>query len=71
METLGGPAPDVDLSVFVLVALDEHLADLQRVRDRLCAHRPTDLGGRRALVLEGVASADRFTAAVRHAVGSV
>lgn len=70
METLGKPAPDVDLSVYVLVALDDHLADLQRVRDRLRANRSFDLGGRRALVLEGVASADRFTSAVRHAIGA-
>ena len=71
METDVQPAPEIDVLVSVLVAFDDHLAALHRIRDRMVACRSTDFGGRRALALEGVASADRFGRRVRDAVDGV
>jgi hypothetical protein len=68
MEGISQPTPDADLSVFVRVAVDEHLAAVQHIRSRLCAGRSIDLGGRRVLALESVAAADRFRAKMSSAL---
>jgi hypothetical protein len=62
VEPSSAPQPDVDLSVFVLDAVDEHLANFQRIRNLLSAGGPVDAGGRRALAVHSAALAGRYAA---------
>lgn len=69
METLSKPTPELDLSAFVLAAVDDHLAVLQHLRNRLRAGRSIGPGGRRALALASVAAAGEFVATMNRALG--
>lgn len=62
------PTPDVDLSVYVLAAVDEHLATFQRIRDLLRAGCTIDAGDRRALAADSVAVAARYASAMSKAL---
>ena len=62
------PAPHVDLSVYVLAAVDEHLATFQRIRDLLSAGIPVDAGDRRALAADSIAAAARYVATMSSAL---
>lgn len=62
------PAPDVDLSVYVLAVVDEHLAAVQRIRDLLGAGMPVDAGDRRALAVDSIALAARYVATMSNAL---
>ncbi|MET0424995.1 MAG: hypothetical protein ABW046_14015, partial [Actinoplanes sp.] len=60
--------PDVDLLVYVLQAVDEHLAALQQIRTELKAGRPIGPGGRLALALESVEVAAQFVEKMNRAL---
>jgi hypothetical protein len=68
VEPSSAPEPDVDLSVFVLAAVDDHLADFQRIRDLLSSGGPVDAGGRRALAVHSAALAGRYAARMSSAL---
>lgn len=54
------PAPEVDLSTYVLAAVDEHLATLQSVRRQLAATRKVDPGTCWNAAENSVSSARRY-----------
>ncbi|GID93770.1 hypothetical protein ACFQFC_07020 [Amorphoplanes digitatis] len=68
MEVSYAPTPDVDLSVYVLAAVDEHLATFQRIRELLRAGCTIDAGERRALAVDSVAVAARYAATMGKAL---
>ncbi|GAA2617029.1 hypothetical protein [Paractinoplanes durhamensis] len=51
-----------DLSVFVLNRLDEHLAAMRDVRERLRPAGPVGLGTRRLIALESITIAEHYAA---------
>ncbi|MBL7262121.1 hypothetical protein [Paractinoplanes lichenicola] len=61
------PSPELDLSVFVLRALDEHLEAVQQIRDRLRLPKSPP-GGRRELALQGITLAEQFAVQVGRAL---
>jgi hypothetical protein len=67
------PPPDIDLSMYVLAAVDEHLAMLQSVRRALTTSRKIEPGTRWAAAEISVSSAlryaDEMTRALRLAAG--
>ncbi|MEU7907653.1 hypothetical protein [Actinoplanes sp. NPDC049118] len=68
MKVSNAPTPDVDLSVYVLAAVDEHLATFQRIRAMLRTGCTIDAGDRRALAVDSVAVAARYAAAMSKAL---
>jgi hypothetical protein len=64
------PAPEADLSAFVLHALDEHIEALHAIRDRMRTGSTTCPGGRRALALDSIILAERFAARIGQALGT-
>jgi hypothetical protein len=70
MKVSHAPTPDVDLSVYVLAAIDEHLAGFQRIRDLLRAGCTIGAGERRALAADSVALAARYASAMSKALES-
>ncbi|MET8151675.1 hypothetical protein ACIBSW_38205 [Actinoplanes sp. NPDC049668] len=62
------PTPDVDLSVYVLAAVDEHLATFARIREMLRAGCTIDAGERRALAVDSAAVAARYAATMSKAL---
>jgi len=62
--------PDVDLLIYVLRAVDDHLAALQQIRTELRAGRPTGPGGRLALALESVEVAGQFVEKMNRALAA-
>jgi hypothetical protein len=62
------PAPEVDLSTYVLAVVDEHLAILQSVRSQLAATRKVDPGTCWHAAESSVTSARRYAEEITHAL---
>jgi hypothetical protein len=53
-------AKQADLSAYVLMALDDHLAEMRRIRDRMRVGSTTTPGARHALALDSIAVAESY-----------
>jgi len=62
------PAPEVDLSTYVLAAVDAHLATLQSVRSQLAATRKIDPGTCWSAAESSVSSARRYAEEISQAL---
>ncbi|GGL08269.1 hypothetical protein [Mangrovihabitans endophyticus] len=60
MKVDSSPVPEADLSAYVLHVLDDHIAALRDVRDRLRTGGTTPPGGRRAVAIDGMMLAEQF-----------
>src|SRR5262245_6249875 len=54
------PVAEADLSAFVLNLLDDHLAAMREIRERLRTGGTIPLGGRRTIALDSIAIAERY-----------
>ena len=54
------PVAEADLSAFVLNLLDDHLAAMRDIRERLRPGGTITPGGRRAIALDSVTIAERY-----------
>ncbi|WP_148307967.1 hypothetical protein [Actinoplanes friuliensis] len=68
METRPLPAPAVDLSVFVLATVDDHIAAFERIRGHLSAGRPIGAGHRLTLAADSVALAAQYVSRMSSAL---
>jgi hypothetical protein len=57
-----------DLSAYVLHLIDDHLAAMQGIRDRMRPSVRTDPGGRRTIALESVSLAEQYAASLANAL---
>lgn len=57
-----------DLSAYVLTLLDDHLAAMQGIRERMRIGSTTSPGARRALALESSALAEGYAASLNRAL---
>jgi hypothetical protein len=57
-----------DLSVHVLRLIDDHLAAMQGIRDRMRHSGRTLPGGRRTVALESITLAEEYAASLSHAL---
>jgi hypothetical protein len=57
-----------DLSVYVLHLVDDHLAAMHDIRDRMRHSGRTSPGGRRTVALESIALAEEYAASLAHAL---
>jgi hypothetical protein len=57
-----------DLSAYVLGLLDDHLAAMQGVRERMRLSGRTSPGGRRVVALESITLAERYAESLAHAL---
>jgi hypothetical protein len=62
-------AGEADLSAYVLTLIDRHLHETQHIRDRMRTGSTTAAGARRVLALDSIEAAERYAAALRHALG--
>jgi hypothetical protein len=62
------PSPALDLHGYVLARLDEHLADLYRLRRQLVVARPTRPGARRLAAAATAAGAQRYARDIARAL---
>ena len=61
-------APVLDVSVYVLRRLDEHLLDLRGLRDQMRVRSTTAPGSRHSLAVTAVALTERFAADLHQAL---
>lgn len=71
MEMRSVPAPAVDLSVFVLAAVDDHIAVFQRIRDRLDPGCLIAAGDRQSLAAASVAAATQYVLQMSSALATL
>ncbi|WP_433291274.1 hypothetical protein ACQP2F_25060 [Actinoplanes sp. CA-030573] len=64
-----GPVVEADLSAYVLTLLDDHLAAMREIRNRLTAPGRVSPGDRRILALESIAIAERYADRMTSALG--
>jgi hypothetical protein len=57
-----------DLSVYVLHLIDDHLAAMQTIRDRMRHSGTTALGGRRTVALESITLAEQYATSLANAL---
>jgi hypothetical protein len=57
-----------DLSAYVLTLLDDHLAEMHGIRERMRIGSTTSPGARHALALESIALAEGYAASLNRAL---
>jgi hypothetical protein len=57
-----------DLSVYVLNLIDDHLAAMHGIRERMRHSGRTSPGGRRTVALESVTLAEEYASSLAHAL---
>jgi hypothetical protein len=63
-----GPVAEPDLSLYVLTLLDDHLAAMRELRDRLRTGGRVSPGGRRTIALDSAILAGRYADLVTRAL---
>ena len=57
-----------DLSTFVLHLIDDHLAAMQGIRERMRLGGTTSPGGRQTVALESITLAEEYASSLTHAL---
>ena len=65
-----GPVAEADLSAFVLNLLDDHLAAMRDIRERLRPGGTISPGGRRTIALDSVTIARRYAERLTRALSA-
>lgn len=65
-----GPVVEADLSAYVLTLLDDHLAAMREIRERLRTAGRVSPGDRRTIALESITIAERYADRMASALGA-
>jgi hypothetical protein len=65
-----GPVSEADLSAYVLTLLDDHLAAMQEIRERLRTGGRVSPGGRRTIALDSITIAESYADRMTRALSS-
>jgi hypothetical protein len=65
------PEAEADLSLYVLTVLDEHVAAMQDIRERLRTGGRVSPGGRRTIALDSITLAETYAERMTRALSSV